>query len=44
MITWLTSAANPARAQIRTLAGDPLVGMTGGSYGGGIQLTTVGST
>lgn len=41
MITWLTSAANPARAQIRTLAGDPLVGMTGGSYGGGIQLTTV---
>lgn len=41
MVTWLTGASNPARSQIKTVAGDPLVGMTGGSYGGGIQLTTV---
>lgn len=42
IITWLNSSANPASAQIKTsLDGDPLIGMTGGSYGGGIQLTTV---
>ncbi len=41
MISWLTSATNPAKSQVRTEAGDPLIGMTGGSYGGGIQLTTV---
>lgn len=41
IISWLTSDANVARAQVKTEAGDPLVGMTGGSYGGGIQLTTV---
>ncbi len=41
IISWLTSSTNPAKAQVKTEAGDPLVGMTGGSYGGGIQLTTV---
>jgi len=41
IISWLTSSTNPASAQVKTEAGDPLVGMTGGSYGGGIQLTTV---
>jgi ABC-2 type transport system ATP-binding protein len=41
MITWLTSAANPAKAQVKTEADDPRIGVTGGSYGGGIQLTTV---
>jgi len=42
IISWLSSAANPARNQVMTaLDGDPLIGMTGGSYGGGIQLTTV---
>jgi ABC-2 type transport system ATP-binding protein len=41
IISWLTSATNPARAQVKTESGDPLVGMTGGSYGGGIQLTTI---
>ncbi|MCW1957196.1 MAG: hypothetical protein KIH64_001345, partial [Mycobacterium sp.] len=41
IISWLTSDTNVARAQVKTDAGDVLVGMTGGSYGGGIQLTTV---
>ena len=41
IISWLTSATNPAQSQVQAVAGDPLVGMTGGSYGGGIQLTTV---
>ena len=41
MISWLTSSANPFKSQVRTVAGDPLIGMTGGSYGAGIQLTTV---
>ena len=41
IISWLNSSTNPAANQVRTVAGDPLVGMTGGSYGGGIQLTTV---
>ncbi|MGV0993223.1 MAG: CocE/NonD family hydrolase [Mycobacterium sp.] len=41
IINWLTSAANPAVAQVQTdQTGVPVVGMTGGSYGGGIQLTT----
>jgi ABC-2 type transport system ATP-binding protein len=40
IITWATSVANPARNQVQIdLAGDPLIGMVGGSYGGGIQLT-----
>lgn len=42
IISWLTSPANPGRPQVKTDdLGDPLIGMTGGSYGGGIQLTTV---
>ena len=41
IISWLTSSTNPASVQVKTEAGDPLVGMTGGSYGGGIQLTSV---
>ncbi len=41
IISWLTDATNPAANQVKTATGDPLVGMTGGSYGGGIQLTTV---
>ena len=41
IISWLNSDTNIARAQVKTDAGDPLIGMTGGSYGGGIQLTTV---
>ena len=41
IIDWLTSSANPAVAQVHTnQTGVPVVGMTGGSYGGGIQLTT----
>ena len=40
IITWATGATNPARSQVLTdLAGDPLIGMVGGSYGGAIQLT-----
>ncbi len=41
IISWLTSATNPAANQVKATAGDPWIGMTGGSYGGGIQLTTV---
>lgn len=41
IISWLTSDTNPAQTQVKTATGDPLIGMTGGSYGGGIQLTTV---
>ena len=42
IISWLTSSANPAVSQVKTApSGDPRIGMTGGSYGGGIQLTTV---
>lgn len=40
MISWSTSSANVAADQVATDNGDPLVGMVGGSYGGGIQLTT----
>lgn len=42
IISWLISSTNPAVAQVQTdPTGVPVVGMTGGSYGGGIQLTTV---
>ncbi len=44
IISWLSSADNPARLQVAmdpNAPANPLVGMTGGSYGGGIQLTTV---
>jgi ABC-2 type transport system ATP-binding protein len=42
IVSWLNSALNPAENQIATdPSGDPFVGITGGSYGGGIQLTTV---
>lgn len=41
IISWAASAANPARAQVKMEApGDPLIGMVGGSYGGGIQWVT----
>lgn len=41
IINW-PGSANPAVAQVKTdLTGVPVVGMTGGSYGGGIQLTAV---
>ena len=33
IISWLTDATNPAKNQVKTATGDPLVGMTGGSYG-----------
>ena len=40
MVNWATSVTNPARSQVKTdPSGDPLIGMAGGSYGGGIQLT-----
>ena len=39
IISWATSASNPAQAQVKRVAGDPLIGMVGGSYGGTIQLT-----
>jgi ABC-2 type transport system ATP-binding protein len=41
IISWLTSNTNPMAQYVANVAGDPKVGMTGGSYGGGIQLTTV---
>lgn len=42
IISWLTGSTNPAQDQVLTdIAGDPLVAMTGGSYGGGIQFATV---
>lgn len=41
IISWLTSSNNVAKSQVKAEDGDPRVGMTGGSYGGGIQLTTV---
>lgn len=46
LISWATSAANPARSQVALedpVTGDPLLGMVGGSYGGGIQWTTAGT-
>jgi ABC-2 type transport system ATP-binding protein len=40
IVTWATGTANTARQQVAVDAtGDPLIGMVGGSYGGGIQLT-----
>ena len=42
IISWLSSSANPARAQVAT-DGDAVVGMVGGSYGGAVQLNTAGS-
>ena len=41
IISWLNSSTNPAAGQVSAVNSDPLVGMTGGSYGGGIQLTTI---
>lgn len=40
IISWATSPANVAQSQVATDSGDPLIGMVGGSYGGGIQLTS----
>ncbi len=43
LISWLTAADNPAQSQVALedrVTGDPLVGMVGGSYGGGIPWTT----
>ena len=40
LISWLTSTGNPANQQAAVDAGDPLIGMVGGSYGGGIPWTT----
>lgn len=42
LISWLTSQVNPARSQASVDGGDPLIGMVGGSYGGGIPWTTSG--
>jgi ABC-2 type transport system ATP-binding protein len=42
IISWATSSSNPAQSQVRRDAGDPLIGMVGGSYGGTIQLTAAG--
>ncbi len=44
IISWLSSSTNPYASQVEMdpqNTANPLVGMTGGSYGGGIQLTTV---
>ena len=44
IISWLTSDSNPAKNQIKMESeDDPLIGMVGGSYGGGIQLATAGT-
>ncbi|MCW1960122.1 MAG: peptidase S15 [Mycobacterium sp.] len=46
LISWLTSQDNPARTQAaleNPATGDPLIGMVGGSYGGGIPWTTAGT-
>lgn len=40
IISWSASPSNVAQGQVATDSGDPLVGMVGGSYGGGIQLTS----
>jgi len=40
IISWAGSAGNVAASQVATDSGDPLVGMVGGSYGGGIQFTS----
>lgn len=44
IISWLTSDSNTAASQIQMEDDDdPLIGMVGGSYGGGIQLATAGT-
>ncbi|MCB1265807.1 MAG: peptidase S15 [Mycobacterium sp.] len=44
ILTWATSGSNPARNQVRVDEyDDPLIGMVGGSYGGGIQLVAAGT-
>lgn len=44
IISWLTSDSNTAKSQIKMESeDDPLIGMVGGSYGGGIQLATAGT-
>lgn len=44
IISWAVSSANPGMSQIEMEAsGDPLLGMVGPSYGGGIQLVTAGT-
>ena len=43
IISWAVGDSNPARAQVLLDGtGDPLIGMVGESYGGGIQLTAAG--
>lgn len=39
IISWAGSGDNIAASQVAAIDGDPLVGMVGGSYGGGIQFT-----
>lgn len=44
IISWAYSDTNPAKGQVKMEApGDPLIGMVGGSYGGGIQWVTAGT-
>ncbi len=44
IIDWAISSSNPAQSQIKMESpGDPLLGMVGGSYGGGIQMAVAGT-
>lgn len=44
IISWAVSSGNPALSQIAMESpGDPLLGMVGGSYAGGIQLIATGT-
>jgi ABC-2 type transport system ATP-binding protein len=43
IISWLTTAANPAKDQVATTGGNAVVGMVGGSYGGAVQLGVAGT-
>ena len=44
IIDWAISSGNPGQSQIEMEDdGDPLLGMVGASYGGGIQLVTAGT-
>lgn len=44
IISWAIGASNPARNQVAMESeDDPLLGMVGASYGGGIQLVTAGT-
>ena len=43
IISWLTTAANPAKAQVAITGADAVVGMVGGSYGGAVQLGVAGT-